>query len=237
MSPSETVVEKIKKLLALAEGNQNENERKVAMQFAMDLLAKHNLDIVKVQSASLDIRVEEIAANFRLEPWIRVVLHAACELYYTDFYISHDFDVFAMREIKFPVFVGTAENIAVTIEMAAWLIHSIRLESNRTFKDSFNRRSFRVGAADKIFARAREMKRAEEARARTADGGGGNLMVLRGQLERANEAYLEGLNLSSFTSRRTCLDRSAYDAGASYGQQVGLGTGSGSVKGRLTCAG
>lgn len=40
MESDRSVVEKIKKLLSLAEGNQNQHERELAMKFAMDLLAK-----------------------------------------------------------------------------------------------------------------------------------------------------------------------------------------------------
>jgi hypothetical protein len=90
LKTNEPVVDKIRKLLALADGNANcnEHERDVAMRFAMDLLAKHNLTVAQVQGASLDIHIEEIEANFRLDPWIRYVLSAACKLYYTQYYIS-----------------------------------------------------------------------------------------------------------------------------------------------------
>ena len=43
MNNKESIIQKIRKLLALAEGNKNEHEREVAMQFAMELLSKHNL--------------------------------------------------------------------------------------------------------------------------------------------------------------------------------------------------
>ena len=53
MSDKEAVIEKIRKLLALAEGNANEHEREVAMRFAMDLLGKHNLSIAQMEKESL----------------------------------------------------------------------------------------------------------------------------------------------------------------------------------------
>ena len=79
------------------------------------------------------------------------------------------------------------------------------------------------------------MRRTEEANSGAV--GGGNLTVLRGQLEQANEAYLRALNLGTFRNRRTYLNRDAYEVGGDYGQQVGLVAGSGKVKGRLTYAG
>jgi len=234
MSSKETIVEKVRKLLALADGNQNENERKVAMQFAMDLLAKHNLDMVQVTDEKLEIKIEEIAADFKLDPWIRTVLQAACELYYTEFFISSSWDWLLDKQIRFPVFVGTAENIAVTVDMAAWLINSIRKESNLAFKDNFNRRSFRLGAASRVLRRTREMKAAEEVAA--SSSGGSSLMVLRNQLELANEQYLESLNLQKFASRRSYLNKTAYDVGVEYGDQLRLNQSAGNVR-RLTYAG
>ena len=160
-APAKSIVEKIKKLLALADGNQNEHEREVAMQFAMDLLSKHNLTISQVENTTSALGISEVEANFRLEPWMRTVLKAACTLYYTEIYISERYTT-SWRKVSIPVFVGTEENIAVTMEMATWLLNSIRNESNRIYKDSFERRSFRVGAADKIFDRAIEIVEAEK---------------------------------------------------------------------------
>jgi hypothetical protein len=45
--PQPAVVDKVRKLLALASGNQNEHERDRAMEAAMELLAGHNLSLAK----------------------------------------------------------------------------------------------------------------------------------------------------------------------------------------------
>src|ERR1700729_259940 len=87
-APDTSVIDKIKKLLALADGNQNEHEREVAMQFAMDLLAKHNLTLSEIHHTAAKIEVEEVAGDFRMERWIHLILQATCELYYTDFFTS-----------------------------------------------------------------------------------------------------------------------------------------------------
>lgn len=223
MAENETVAEKIRKLLALAEGNQNEHERNVAMQFAMDLLAKHNLTLVGIKNTACQIKVEEVAVDMRLEPWVRVLLSAACKLYYTDYYITSDWDFFNDRPIKYPVFVGTAENINVTIDMAAWLLDSVRLESNRVYRESYERRSFRLGAAHRIRQRAFEMMETEK----QANGSstGTSLMVIRNKLERANEEYKNKLNLRPSRTRRSYIDKDAYESGKAYGQRVGLTSG------------
>ncbi len=220
-SVDKSIVEKIRKLLALADSNKNshEHERNVAMQAAMDLLAKHSLSLTQVDSSSLDIQPEEITANFKLEPWIRNVLSAACKLYYTDYYMVGT-RTWSGNIERSPVFVGTAENIAVTMEVATWLIDSVRKESNRLYKDPYERRSFRRGAADRLFERALEMRESEKKLAAASTGT--NLIVVRNQFERANQAHLATKNLSRFRSRPVYIDEDAYSDGEAYGGQVGL---------------
>jgi hypothetical protein len=219
-SADKSIVEKIRKLLALADSSKNshEHEREVAMQAAMDLLAKHNLSMTQVENIALDIRPEEIHLNIKLDPWIRDILSAACKLYYTDYYMTGNRN-WQGRVERHPVFVGTTENIAVTIDMATWLINSIRLESNRLYKDPYERRSFRVGAADRILRRALEIRASERQNATTT---GTNLMVLRNQFEQANQKHLSTKHFQTFKPRAVYLDESAFADGESFGDQVGL---------------
>lgn len=214
----ESIVEKIKKLLALAHGNQNEHEREVAMQFAMDLLSKHNLSMREIESHRLTPNIIEVDSNFRLDAWIRAILRATCKLYYTEIYVSERFDHFRYRQVNVPVFIGSEENIAVTIDVASWLIDSVRKESNRAYKDAAERRSFRLGAADRILDRAYTMVEAEK----NKTGSGTSLMVIRNQLEKANEQHLARLNLRPGRSRSSYVTNEAYADGEAFGNQVGL---------------
>ncbi len=215
MKDNNAIIQKIRKLLALADGasNNNEHEREVAMQFAMDLLGKHNLSLAQVEGQSLNISVCTVEGSFRLERWVEHVLDAVCELYYTNYYIS-------VR--KTPMFVGTAENIAVAIDVATWLIESIRKESNRLYKDSYERRSFRTGAGWAILMRAIDMV-FEEQYSKTSATPGTSLTVVRNQLESANEEYMSHLNLRQTRRRTVYIDRDSFDNGSSYGAGVSLG--------------
>jgi hypothetical protein len=216
-----SIVEKIRKLLALADSNRNSHthEREVAMQTALDLLAKHNLSMAQVNNSTLDIQPEEITANFKLEPWIRSILSASCRLYYTTYYMRSERNWNGRIE-RSPVFVGTTENIAVTIDMAAWLIDSIRQESNRAHKDPYERRSFRLGAAWRILDRANEIMETEKQAAATTSGT--SLMIIRNRFERANQEHLATKNLSEFKSRPVYLCMDAFADGEAFGDQVGL---------------
>lgn len=227
MSQNDSIVQKIQKLLALAEGNQNEHERDVAMRFAMDLLAKHNLSLAQVEGTVFGADVQEFRGGFKLDRWIRPILSAACKLYYTDFYIdSGEWDWWGERRInKRPVFVGTSENIAVTIEVAAFLVESVRLESNRLYKTPYEKRSFRLGASERIYQRAVELVNQEKSAAVSGGAGerGTSLIVIRNQLERINQNYLSTLNLRSTKTRSVYIDSVAFTEGIVFGNQVKLG--------------
>jgi hypothetical protein len=214
------VVEKIKKLLALAKDNQNEHERKAAMRFVMDLLSRHNLKLAQIEDFKAGVKTQEVKGEFKLDPWIREVLQAACRLYYTDFYIASQWSPYTGRKENTPIFVGTQENITVTMTMATWLLESIRKQSNRAYKDEFERRSFRLGASQKVHERAIEMVKAEKTPA--APSTGTALMVVRNELERANQEHLSRLKLKQFKSRGIYLDRNAFASGEAYGERVKL---------------
>jgi len=219
LSADESIVEKIKKLLALADGNQNEHERAVAMQFAMELLTKHNLSMSEVKDSEFGLKTDEFVSDFRLDPWIRLVLRAACKLYYTEVYTSTRYDCWG-RKLRVAVFVGTTENISVTMEVAGWLVNSIRNESNRAYKEQYERRSFRLGAAERILVRARELMEAEKQKSNSSTGT--SLMVIRNQLERANQEHLARLNLRHTRRRSSYIQPDAYSRGATYGERVRL---------------
>ncbi len=215
------IVEKIRKLLALADSNKNshEHEREVAMQAAMDLLAKHNLSMAQIDGASLEILPDEVHLDIKLEPWLRDIFSAACRLYFTCYYMRVTRNWQGRKEHT-PVFIGTTENVAVTIDIASWLIKSVRAESNRLYHSQYERRSFRVGAAERILRRASEIREVELATAVKTPGN--QLMVIRNHFDEANQKHMRAKNCKTFRSRPLYLDEGAYTDGESFGQQVGL---------------
>lgn len=221
-SAPNSIAQKIRKLLALAEGNKNENERNSAMKLAMELLSKHNLDMAQVADTAEDVDVIEFDARLKLDPWIRTVLQAACTLYYTRFIMRPIYGgAYGDRKEWHPTFIGTDENIDCTIEIALWLIQSIKQEGNCYYKQGYERRSFRVGAADKIYERAKQLIAEEKQTCGTTASN--SLMVLRNQLESANQKYLDKIDLGTFQSRGSYHDREAYGLGQSFGSNVNLG--------------
>jgi Protein of unknown function (DUF2786). len=220
-----TIAQRIKKLLALADGNKNEHERATAMKLAMELLQKHNLDIATVKELSCEYEVSEYRAVFKLEPWTRFTFMAACKLYYTELILRSEYrGYYGDRKEHHPNIVGTEENIAVTIEVVSWLINSIKCESNWLFSEARERRSFRLGAAHRVYERACEIVKEEFQTTGTNQATGSSaLTVLRNELEKANKRYMSRKNLGTFKGRSTYSNGDAYDMGSSYGDSVNLG--------------
>ncbi len=51
---------------------------------------------------------------------------------------------------------------------------------------------------------------------------GTSLMVLRDKLVRANDEYLDSLNLRQVNYRNSRVNMTAYNAGQNYGQQIAM---------------
>jgi multidrug resistance efflux pump len=80
-----------------------------------------------------------------------------------------------------------------------------------------------------------EMTEAEKRQGVGANSSNNNsLMVLRNQLERANQEHLAKLDLRQGKARARNLDICAYVDGAVYGNEVRLGRQDASILGRLT---
>lgn len=218
---NESISVKIQKLLTLADGNKNEHERDAAMRLAMELLSKYNLDLDEVESHAARSDVIEVAINLKLDPWVRSVLRAACDLYYTDFFMRAELrGYFYDRKEYHPTFIGTKENIDVTIQVAFWLLESIRLESNFLYRDNFERRSFRLGAAHRLQVRTYFLKEQEAKGEKLAQST--SLILLRNKLEKANAEYIAKLGLGAFHSKGSRADNSAYEMGEAFGDSINL---------------
>ena len=215
-----SVVQKIKKLLTLAEGNQNQNERENAMQSAAALLSRHNLTLAELEARELASAVTSVEVFINLERWVSDVLRTSCMLYYTDYYSGWRLNTRGSYQ-NIPIFVGTRDNIDVTLEMATWLLKSIRAESNKAYKTASERRSFRLGAAHVLSMRAFDLIWDE--RTQKNEHAGTSLILVRENLEQANEKFMNKLHLNPGRLLRRCyVDESAFDDGENYGGTVPL---------------
>ncbi len=218
-SETNSIANRIRKLIALATNNANEHERLVAMEAAQKLLDEHNLSMFDVQGeAERTNNVDhQSLRKIKLQPWVRIVMHAVCKLYNTTFFMRKH-----AGESYHPVVVGTPENIAVTLDVATWLIDSITKESKIIFSKQTERNSFKIGAAQRLIERVEELLTTP---AETSSGTTSTqVMVVRNALQVANKEYLQQLlpNAQKFRSRPLYRSNIGYSAGREYGDSMPL---------------
>ena len=220
------VMGRIRKLMSLANGTAEggEHERDTAMKMALNLLAKHNLSMADLsQPAEKRMRDQ---AEYRSDPWVRIVGHALAELYFCGFFST------AYGSKRAFTFVGLESNVATAKEMTDWVVKSIAAESRRlaTERGEVTKtfaNSFRKGAASKISQRCRAL-RAEAERANAGQASSGTSLVLASLYDtekNANALYITdtlGIKLVTkvISQRNTTYDGAA--AGAAYGDKINL---------------
>lgn len=213
----ETILKKVKKLLALAGNNPNEHERLRASEAAHDLLAKHNLTLAQVKD-SLDGPGEYLCDTIKInEEWIKYVLHAATKLYFTSWFMR------SKKGAQHPILIGTAENVGVTVEVTKWLIKMMRKEAKLRYPEGciIQKRSFLLGAAEVLAARA-IVRLEEERQNRQGTTTGSSLILVSNNLEKANQEYKESLNIEKGKLGEQKIDKEHWRSGVVYGKQIPL---------------
>jgi hypothetical protein len=115
------IIDRIRKLLALADAsrNPNEAEAEAAMRMATRLLSQNNLDLSDVQSSDPNNRpVGEHpvpCSRAPAETWKAILANSVAPLYYAKVYRMGD-------ELRY---VGRPHNTIVASEMTAYLIRAI----------------------------------------------------------------------------------------------------------------
>ena len=243
------IIEKIKKLLAVANsnatGNGVEHEQETAMRQAHAMLAKHNLQMADIFDDKEDRDVVEIAEEFPC-PWRRVVAGALARLYFCTFYWEQ---VPNKQKYKF-CFVGLESNATTAMEMTKFLLKSILQESEKQRKAKGEvtgwGTSFRNAAGTRISARCSTIRAEAEAdptlnlpAPTTSDSTALTIVSVYKNEEEANDAFIEkilGLNLRTKKIGGKLLDRDGAVAGDAYGRKVNLGTQIGSSKNTAVAA-
>lgn len=216
----QATIEKIKKLLALAGNNPNENERARAMEMAEKLMAEHNLEMSKLFLGENDkAAIGNFVTDIPGDDWHRHIGRAVCELYFCKLYLDQQLSG------KYNcAFIGTEINRQVAYEMALWLIATIKKEAKDTFEYKIDQEDFCSGAGQVIEQRAKELieqKRREAANA-PSDGKANQLMVIRKDLQNENDQWaIKNLNLGRGRALSTRHNEAA-SAGQAFGKSVNL---------------
>lgn len=217
MTDKTPIIEKIKKLLALA-ASSNEHEAALAASHAQRLLAAHNLamaDIGSERKPELADRVETSAAK-NLPKWVRHLSGSVCAA----------FDCQAIHHASTGklTFLGVGADVQIAAYTFSFLERTIRRLCSQYMKSAaiastagrqreLARQSYYLGAVSTVTERLREQKQ------QTPVTPGALVPVKEGLIRKAMEDL--GV-IRTIRSRKSYINPDAYSCGQEDGRQVGI---------------
>lgn len=220
------IIEKIKKLLALA-NSSNEHEAALAASHAQRLLSEHNLAMADIESSVKPDKADKVeaTASKTLPKWVRHLSAGVCTAF--DCQAIHHPAVGKMS------FIGVGADVQIAAYTFAYLDKTVRRLCSNYVKYHINdrlpnrqrelmRQSYYLGAVSTIITRLREQKV--------------QTPITPGALVPVKEALIKKTMSEmgptrTVRSRRSYINTHAYSKGQQDGQQVGIhkGIGSGSA--------
>lgn len=217
------IIEKIKKLLALA-NSCNEHEAALAASHAQRLLAEHNLAMADIEATHRPDKADKIEAmvSKTLPKWLR---HLSAG-------VSTAFDCQAIHHPATGkmTFIGVGADVQVAAYTFSYLDRTVRKLCSAYMKHHVSatianrhrelmRQSYYLGAVSTINARLKEQK------LQTPVTSGALVPVKEGLIR---QAMNEIGNIRTVRSRKSYINSDAYTKGQTDGRQVGINKGIGS---------
>ena len=211
------IIEKIKKLLALA-SSSNEHEAALAAGHAQRLLSEHNLAMADIEASHRPDKADKVetAVSKSLPKWLR---HLSAG-------VSNAFDCQAIHHPATGkmTFIGVGADVQIAAYTFTYLDRIVRKLCANYMKQhvvsttanrhrELMRQSYYLGAVSTITARLKEQK------AQTPVTTGALVPVKEGLIR---QAMNEIGNLRTMHSRRSYINSDAYSRGQTDGAQLGI---------------
>lgn len=207
------VIEKVQKLLALANGNANEHEAEAATAKAMDLLAAYNLSMHQVGTKQPDGKREDKKRKGGLYGWQRDLWKHVAELNFCMYWSIKGLTAGSTYEHRV---LGSEVNVVSTEVMADYLQATVERLAQKWAKENglksvFVREAiaYREGMAHGLVGRLNAMRRKrerEEQEARDARGTGDGKAVILADVV-TSEADLNNDYINGWEPGRTSRER------------------------------
>lgn len=221
------IISRVRKMLALAnDDGASEGERDNALRMAYNMIAKYNLSMSSIESNGAEVRIDE-CWTYRRQPWTISVTNSIANLFFCNYYY-----VKIKGNVAQHHFVGKDSNAVTARYMAEFVVTSIiaqgRKESRAIGEPSAWRRSFFMGAADRIRSRIIELRKEEGDSNKKDVASGGTSLVLASVYDserKANEDWLASQGVSLRTKKITskaAAHMSGYSSGDSFGKTIQL---------------
>lgn len=224
------IIGRVRKMLALANDKAaSEGERDNAMRMAHATLAKYNLDLAQVEAStgkkSSDEPREREAGEFYGRPWARNVCASVADLFFCHYIYVPNSDAQLIQHY----FIGRRSNAVTALEMAKFLVGSIRREAKREARAVGQGnpyvRSFCLGAAGAVRRRVNALVEESTKPAPVPSTGTALVLASLYQSERSeNQLVVKQMfpKLSPGRSGKGINNFDAYQSGRTYGENVSL---------------
>jgi len=166
----EDILNKIRKLLSLADNNDNEHQAAAASQKVMELMERHNLDLSMLDAAKPDGTRDDRKLKGGLYGWQRKLWESSADLNFCKYWSIRGLKEGSSYEHRI---LGREVNVVSTTILAEYLQNTVermaRREARRTNHNMFARSmiAYREGIATRLVERLaakRREKMAEEQR-------------------------------------------------------------------------
>lgn len=121
---NDSVVQKVRKILARAERGSTEHERDTAMRLAQEFMFRHNLDMADIEIASDDPGREFTREREDLEHWSGTLLYRIAKVFFCTVYYYPSSD----GNTRIHTIVGRRDNVQVVRELHAYIAQQVEGE-------------------------------------------------------------------------------------------------------------
>lgn len=222
MKIDSSIVEKIKKLFALASDNTNENEAASALNRAKKMMRDYNLTQIDIEKSEIEIDIKRWESDFmsQIDSYNRTLADAVGRLFDCE-PILFRYGKMMKYKVKM-TYIGDESDIAIASQVWPYLTKICKQQASDRFGKSWTpkHRSYAEAFAEIIAMRVEEIK-AQERKPKTEDDQQFALVVLEKESRIAK--YLDGLDIKmkqrSYSGQR---DQEAIQAGINDAKKVKL---------------
>jgi len=208
------IIDRIQKILALAEDTTFENEANTAFKMAKNLMVSYGLDMSEVemkeaiQNNIIEGATEGIGKMFNWQKILAMTISTLCDTKL----------IFSRQNKKTKLkFIGFKDDVNLSIQLYNALILKMKLLSSKYYHDKRNKNSYLLGMSDCLLKRAKvETKEAKEIKTYNS------LVVVKDQ-EIKNFVNNKYNNLKKGKIHNV-INKEAYNKGQCDGKNIDLGS-------------
>jgi hypothetical protein len=217
---TESILDRVAKLLAKAKSTTNEHEAALFADKAAELLAKHNLDEAMLRSRDADREQGPVGSHSygKRSPdrWREMILQGCAALYFCKLTVSP-----YIKSVGRHQFIGREHNAKVAMLMADYLIATTKRLAREHSPHKADQNDFRKGCALTLYHRMHAM-RAEMSKP-VSNTTGTNALVIYDAEDKAIAEFMAGK--FGKASKRSGIKLGASGAaGRAAGERISLNT-------------